>query len=211
MGKVAVSKSAIPARRTNVPNGIFCVECTWGDRLDDPSSVKPMLDLMRCSLRSPPAYVHRYADTRASFEHYIKAWTLQKYRHFPILYLGFHGTSGEIYLGDARRNDSAITLDAIEDILQDRCKGRVIHFSSCETVRANGNRMNSFVRNTGALAVLGYRSTADWLESAVFEALLIAELQGKRLDGRTLPAMLRRIDENYGQLARRLKFKCFTG
>jgi hypothetical protein len=36
---------------------------------------------------------------------------------------------------------------------------------------------NRFLKVTGALAVLGYRSSIDWVESAAFELLVLAQLQ----------------------------------
>ena len=43
---------------------------------------------------------------------------------------------------------------------------------------SHGNRLNRFVRNTGAVGVCGYREDVDWLESAAFETLALGLLQG---------------------------------
>ena len=70
-----------------------------------------------------------------------------------------------------------MTLDDLAERLEDRCNGRVIHFSSCGTAGAHGRALRRFLARTNALAVCGYKEDVDWLESAAFDMLVIGGLQ----------------------------------
>ena len=57
---------------------------------------------------------------------------MASFDNFPILYLGFHGDTGKIIVGEGR--GSALSLEELAERLADRCKGRVLHLGSCGTV-----------------------------------------------------------------------------
>ena len=121
-------------------------------------------------------YLYYDVGTREEFDFYLKKWGQAKFRDtHPILYLGFHGSPGEITVGEGRH--SSVTLDEIAERLEGRCKGRVIHFGSCGTAAVHGRELNRFLERTEALAVCGYKEEVDWLESAAFDMLVLGRLQ----------------------------------
>jgi hypothetical protein len=115
-----------------------------------------------------------------------------------------------IYVGDGRRHESKLDLDWLEERLEGKCDKRLIHFGGCGTLATHGLRINRFLRNTGALAVCGYKTDTDWLEAAAFEILLLAELQRCAWDGRGMAGVKRRIRKNAAGLARALHFRMVT-
>ena len=197
---------AVPRRRRRVKNGIFCIECTWWGRLNEPSSIRPMLELIGNGQDGAIPFVHRHADTREAFDDYVRRWAQRQYDAFPILYLGFHGEDGYLMVGDSRRTESRVYLKDLEGILAGRCAGRVIHFGACDGMSPHGRKLRGFAKRLGAVAVCGYRKDVDWIESAAFEALLFATLQGKKLTGTTFPARMRELDRLYSSLRKRVGF-----
>lgn len=57
----------------------------------------------------------------------------------------------------------------------------------------HGHKLNAFRRRTGALAVLGYRTATDWIESAAFEVLLLGEMQSVSLTKQGIKKLERRM------------------
>ena len=56
-------------------------------------------------------------------------------------------------------------------------QGAIIHFGSCSTLDVHDNKLNGFLHQTGALAICGYKTDIEWLESAAFDLLLLGFLQ----------------------------------
>jgi hypothetical protein len=191
-------------------NGIFCLETGdwWGD-LKKPSTVKPVLELLAQSHNKKVPFVHRDVATRPELEYYLKLWTKRAYQRYPILYLSFHGVPGEI--GDWTK--VLIGLDELEDLLRGKCKRRVIHFGSCNTLALHGIRINRFVRETKALAVSGYTGYIDWNESTAFEILLLSQLAtGTALASVAGPkAVNRRLTKLAPGLCEHLNFRLVAG
>lgn len=154
--------------------GIFCLEGHWWG-VKDKTTVEPVLRLLE-TLSGYNASYRRYdVATREEFDFYLKKWCGAPFDNFPILYLGFHGGSGKIFVGEGR--SSALSLDELAEQLASRCKGRVVHLGSCGTVSVHGRKLNKFLSLTGALAVCGYTKEVDWLESAAFDVLVLGGLQ----------------------------------
>lgn len=117
--------------------------------------------------------LHFSVATEHEFEYRLKKWALREFSDYPILYLGFHGDAGVISLDD----EFEVTLEYLGNVLESRCKHRVVHFGSCLTMAVNEECLNEFRQRTGALAVLGYEKTVDWIDSMAFEILLLGRLQ----------------------------------
>ena len=151
--------------------GIYCLECHWfGHR--DRTSVQPILHLLQTMYGLRVPYLYDRTATREEFYYHLKKWKI--YRSYPILYLGFHGESEAIRIGEG---NGLVTLDDLEEKLKDSCNRRIIHFGSCSTLDIHGNRLNRFLKRTGALAVCGYRTEVDWLESAAMDLLVLGLFQ----------------------------------
>ncbi len=179
--------------------GIFCLETDWWG-VKDTTTVEPVLHL------------HRGIGTRGEFEYYIQKVTTKGLSRYPVLYLGFHGEPGclylgDLYLGDRRGRKGLVTLDELADLLEGKCKGKVIHFGSCSTLDVHGQTLKAFLRKTNALALLGYRGTTDWLESAAFEGLLLGELQSRGVTRPGMKALEKRVRKIAPGLYKALGFR----
>ena len=141
----------------------------------------------------------------AEFEHYLRKWRLRKYGNYPILYLGFHGDPGVLYVEN--RRIPPVDLDWLEERLAGRCKGRIIHFGSCGTLATHGGRLNRFLRRTDALAVCGFKTAIGWMKSAAFEIILLSEFQHNALTRPGVEAVKKRVLGFAPRLARELQFR----
>jgi len=186
--------------------GIFCLEGDWEADLRSRMSMGPVLELLEKANEPPVRFIHRGIGTVPELEYYLRKWTLKRYQSYPILYLGFHGSPGCLYLGHGR-GSSYVTLDWLEDHLEGKCSKRILHFGSCGTLAAHGNRMKRFFRRTGALAVCGYRVEVDWVLSAAFEIVLLSGFQQNSLTRAGMAAVKRRVQSEASPLVRKLKFR----
>jgi hypothetical protein len=137
---------------------------------------------------------------------YLKKWLLATHASYPILYLPFHGTPGTIQFGDLRKPGNIISLDQLEETLSGKCKGRIVYFSSCDTLAENGNRLRRFVRRTESLAVCGFRRYVDWLTSTAFDLLFLREAQSNAFTVAGMRAISSRVKEEAGGLCKKLGF-----
>lgn len=64
---------------------------------------------------------------------------------------------------------------------------------------------------TGAVAVMGYRETTDWVETAAFEVLLLGALQSLSLTKRGMLALERRVRARAPGLCKQLGFRMVVG
>ena len=183
----------MPAR--TIP-GVFCLEGPWSTRLDDVSSVRPLLDLLE--RRRVIRYIHRDAATVDEFDFYMRQWTQKRYANYSFGYLGFHGEENAIQIG--RR---FLTLEELAELLDGRCRGRTIYLGSCATLCISTARIEAFRAAVGARAVCGYVEDVDWIESAAFDLNLIdAVIDAKRID-----AGFRRLHKRHLGECRQLGFR----
>ena len=194
------------AKRKDQKKNVFCLEtASWEPGIRDKTSVEPVLRLLETSYYRV-SYLHKDVATREEFEYYLKKWAGASFADtHPILYVGFHGAPGEIWLGESRNN--AISMDEIAEILSGSCRGRILHFGSCDTLDDHGNRLNAFLRKTGALAVCGYRTDVDWLEAAAFEMLFLGKLQDASFMRPGMRRFERELRSAAPDLTRRLGFR----
>ena len=188
-------------------HGIFCLEGEWGSSMKRPASVEPLLALLPDLSPYHVSSVRRDVATRDALDQYLRKWMQKRYADHPILYLAFHGDVGSIQVGDGRRSENTVTLDDLRQVLADECKGRMIHFSSCLTMKVNGNRLDSFLQRTGALAVSGYTGNVDWLMSAACDLLVLAAMQENTLTRAGAKAMERRIRKKLPRFGKELGFR----
>ncbi len=167
-------------------HGIFCLETDWWNDFNRSSTVKPVLKLLAQGVQHQVPFVHRDIGTREEFEHYCRKWSQKTSARYPVLYLAFHGEPGCILVGDQRRARHRVCLDELAEILGPRLSGRMVHFGSCDTLGADREQIDRFLRKTGLVAVAGFKRNVDWLYSAVFEVLLLETMMRYPL---TLPGM----------------------
>jgi hypothetical protein len=184
--------------------GIFCLEGDWESDLRSSTSMQPVLDLLSRSHDPIVRFIRRDIGTAGELEYYLGKWVQKRYVDYPILYLGFHGDPGVLYMGSRK---FSIDLDWLEERLLGRCKGRIIHFGSCGTMAVHGLRLKRFLKRTRALAVCGYKADVDWMLTAAFEIILLSRFQFQALTRGGLKAVRRRIRGEAFELASELEFK----
>lgn len=181
-------------------NGIFCLEGLWDDDLRKNPSVEPVLSLLK-QINGIP-YIHRDCATLEEFEFYVSKWVQKKYKGYPILYLAFHGENGRICI-----SKNGYDLDDVSELLSGKCKGTIIVIGSCNTLNMDKRHWNRFLRNTGALAVCGYKTVVDWIPSTAFELLLLDTLQENKFDGRgmvSIKGKVKKLSSSFKELDFRL-------
>ncbi len=189
-------------RTKDQSKGIFCLEGLWENDLRQPSSVRPILDLLQNhrGIRS----VYRDFATKDEFDFYLGKWCQRMYDAFPILYIATHGVESGIFLGRDK-----IELDDVAAVIEGQCSNRIVMFGSCSTLDVDKRHLKRFLRRTGALAVCGYRIDVDWLKSTAFELLMLAEMQDNEFSGRGIDAIEMRAME-IGKMFRELDFRMVT-
>ena len=190
---------------TSPTRGVFCLETDWAD-VKTALSVYPMLELLRsCPLGVP--FIHRNVATRDSVRYYLTKWAQRAQDDHPILYMAFHGFSGELHFGDQRRRDGHLTLDELEKLLEGRCAGRIIHFGSCQTIDVTKRRLRRFIDATGAVSVSGFRQDVDWVRSAILDFALFAAFQQNSMTVAGMRAERSRLARRYTYECRALQFR----
>lgn len=204
---------------TSTPNGIFCLETIWFDELESPST-RHLLELLQ-RLSGVP-FVYRNVSTFEEFDFHLGRWvgrnTYKKdyvLGEYGILYLGFHGSPGEISLRDDlshRGDDDEVVLDQIADsLLRDprySCRGSVVHFGACSVLRAY-RKVRAFKDRIGAACVSGYTKSVYSSPSWAFELMYLDQLSAKNADNpNTLRTLSRQLSEKpqYAGLAEHLGF-----
>lgn len=139
--------------------------------------------------------VRRDVGTPAELQYYAKKMCQGRYKHFKVVHLAFHGRPGHLAVGDEH-----LELTELAELLGDACKGRVVHFGACSTMRVGPDRLAEFREATGASAVSGYTKDVGWIESCAFEVLLIHALTHYK----TPSAAFRYVERTAGDLQKRL-------
>ena len=195
------------ARAKKAYKGVFCLETDQWFQQKDISSIEPALELVERCLGT--RYEHRDVATEAEFQFFLDRYFRKGYDNFPILYLGFHGWCAEggddafLEIGDGTQ----VPLERIEEWIDGRCGGRLVYFGACGVMATHGNRLNRFVRNTGAVAIAGYREEVDWLESAAFDTLALGRLQDAAFTKGSIGKFDRELAATAGGLYERLGFR----
>ena len=88
-------------------------------------------------------------------------------------------------------------------MLNGSCVNKIIHFGSYNTLDTDVSKVREFLETTQALAVCGFRTDIDFLESSVFDMLLMQKFQ----EYRDIKAVDRDLKKNYKKLIQKLEFK----
>ena len=174
-------------KRVTAQRGIWCMETVWFNS-ESNASVRPMLELIGALYGTP--YVHRNAVSKEEFLYFLDAWSKSGKgdEKYPILVLSYHGTQGTISLKDDdtidwddedswAASDSIVALNEIRDVLTDKCRNRVIHFSSCSSLDVGHDDINQFIDTTGASAVSGYTKVVPWVQALALDLLYLEAVQ----------------------------------
>ena len=116
-------------------------------------------------------FIHRDVGTEEELRFYLRKWGQRGYQRYRIGYFAFHGEEGCIWIG--RRK---LSLEQLGELMQSRCRGKIIYFGSCATLAAGKRAMDRFLACTKARCVCGYTEEVAWYPSAAFEILLLGAL-----------------------------------
>jgi hypothetical protein len=177
--------------------GIFCLEGLWEDDLKKPSTIQPLLAFLKQNTEIP--YIYRDCATAHELNFYLSKFTQERYKDYPILYLAFHGEPGQLSIS---RKENYLILD-FGEFLDGKCKGKIILLGSCSVLDMDKRFLKRFLNDSGALAVMGYTNSVDWMRSSAFEMLLLLVLQENVFNGHGIKS----ITEKCSQLARSFKNK----
>ena len=195
---------------------VFCIETVW--ERDRNLSALPTLEMLRnyCGLK----FVIRSAVTRDEFFRHLRVWDDSDAGEYPILYLGYHGAAGEIWLDGDEEDavENRVKVADIVDGIRQSCENCVIHFGSCGTIDEGHAKELFDARH--ASGVSGFRHDVDWIDSAAFELMYLGLLQDvKSQDPRVRWLRRKRVMEcrrrlrakPYGAMAQRLGFELLAG
>ena len=91
----------------------------------------------------------------------------------------------------------------LAEILNGSCVNKIIHFGSCNTLATDEKKVRQFLEKTQALCVCGFRTDIDFLESSVFDMLLMQKFQ----EYKDIKAVDRDLKKNYRKLITKLDFR----
>jgi hypothetical protein len=187
--------------------GIYCLEIgEWFGSMKKKHSVEPVLELLHDSPLAVP-YIHRDIATKTELRYYLRKWAQNKHVNFPILYLAFHGSPGCIHLAKENGHSDIFSTDDLFDLLTNKCHKRVIHFGACSVLNMHGHKINKYLKDSGAVAISGYRQDVGWINSSIFEMLYLAELQGNQFTKPGLRAAKNRVRKIASPLSKMLNFR----
>lgn len=149
--------------------GILCLEGELNEDMRKKSTVRPVLEMLETLDKAQ--VVHRNVAVKEDLAFYVDTLQKKRYEKFQVLYLAMHGDEGAISTGGAD-----LTLEDLGELLAGTCKGRVIYFGTCLTMKATGKELKQFAAVTGARAVIGYRKSVPFDTVAAFELPLMQEL-----------------------------------
>ena len=185
-------------RAKEYQKNVFCLEGDWATDLRDRSSIKASLTFM--SQNFGVKYIFKQCGTIDNLKFYLDKWKHRKYKSYSICYFAFHGQPGKIEIGNG-----LVTLEELAKMLGRSCKNKIIHFATCRVIATDKNRIKKFLEDTGALCVSGFQAEVDFLESSIFDMILIDMYQQYINVGKVTATL----NKNYGALSRKLKFKLF--
>ncbi len=183
------------------PKRVFCIEGNWEEKLSRNATVKPVLELLR--INADVKYIYRDCSTTAEMQYLIDKWQQKGYAEYQILYLAFHGRPGELIL-DSR---TTVSLEELGDIITLKPRQRVVYFGACSVLRGDARPIKAFLRKSGAKAVCGYTTDADWMKSTALDLIAINELQKFSTTRHGLEAVESSIRENTRALSGQLGFR----
>jgi len=175
---------------------VFCLEGDWEKDLRKKSSIGAALDFLQanCNIQ----YIHKHCGTKENLAYYLSRWKQKRYKDYSICYLAFHGHPEVIEVGNEH-----VDLSELADMLNGSCVNKIIHFGSCNTLDTDSAKVRDFLEKTQALCVCGFRTDIDFLESSVFDMLLMQKFQ----EYRNIKSVDRDLKRNYRKLITKLEFK----
>jgi hypothetical protein len=148
---------------------IFAIEALWFD--NSPLSVRGLLDIVQHAVEVPVTYYQ--ADTidqlRSTLDRY--AWMICP---GDILYIATHGNPGLLKF---HASQERITLEELAEIMGRRFAGTAIFLSGCDVMKIEQERIQTFLRRTGARTVMGYTTEVNWVLGGALDMIVLQLMQ----------------------------------
>ena len=180
----------------NLNKNVFCLEGDWEKDLRDKSSVSAALDFLHANCGID--YIHKNCGTKENLKYYLSLWKQKRYKDYSICYLAFHGKPERIQVGQ-----EYVNLNELADMLNGSCVNKIIHFGSCNTLDTDAKSIRTFLEKTQALCVCGFKTNIDFVESSVFDMLLLQKFQ----EFKDMSAVERDLKRSYRKLINTLDFR----
>jgi len=188
--------------KNNGSKNIACLEGLWDDNLEERLTAAALLDL--AAKISEVKFTLLSCNTREEFEFNIAKLSISRIKkNYGVLYLVFHGEPGRISLSD----EVPLSLEELADIMGDRFKGWVVHFSSCSTLAIKENRLKDFIRKTKVSLVIGYTKNMSWSECMAMDLLLFENIANHK----RLWDMKKFVGSRYGELVKMTGLRFYSG
>ncbi len=188
------------------PAKLVCLETYWNERLFQSTSVRGFFEAMAPLLHPPLTVAHRYVESEAGLAYYTKRpdglmWRSKELFDTPVYYLAFHGKPGAVspLLG---RIEAERLCEAFAGYGGYR---NLVYFACCNVLRGEKGRRfaRKFLKVSGVRAVIGYRSTVDWMASLVADMLFLHRFYRDPSPWRNLRRIFNSVSRDY-PAARRL-------
>jgi len=140
---------------------IACLEGEWSQRLQDRSTVKPLLDLLY-EVQGID-YVYFRCNKPGVLSDYLSR--LRQATTYRVIYISTHGKQGNLWFYP----NETMSLDDLAKIMgEDSFQGRYLHLGGCRIMGAP-RQVENLITDTGVRLVSGYTKNMDWVKSASFE------------------------------------------
>lgn len=158
-------------------HGIICIETEWEHTIKKKRlslHTKPLLEFIEKAYGCP--IIYRRCATYAELEFYLKRFDRSEYDDYKIFYLSFHGDKQLIQLEGESADDKCLSLDELSEIKPGVFENRILHFSSCQTMKGREGDLLRFKEKTGARIVSGYTKSVDCVLSAINDIAYFSQL-----------------------------------
>ena len=102
-----------------------------------------------------------------------------------------------------QKKESSIDLEELAQISPNFFEGRIVHFSSCKTMK-NTAAVCKFKEETNALRISGYKKSVDAMDSLVFDMAYFNALQNFTIQ--TIAKETSKFQQRYASLIDYLQF-----
>jgi hypothetical protein len=176
---------------------IFCVEGNWSNDLKDKASIITALEFLKAN--ADINFIRRDCSTPEQFNSLLTDSLKRAYKKYGIIYLAFHGSPGQLHIGNRKKID----FECIAETLNGEAQDKIIHFGSCSTLNIPGRELSNFRKKTGAIAISGYTTDIDFIQSTVLDILYFKKCQ----EYRKISTIEKYMKLYYGKLMRDMGFK----
>lgn len=186
-----------PSPRGSGMPDILAIEGAWDDGLAYLESVRHTVELLGSATEI--TFMHRHAESPDMLKALLDLWVTH-HAESHVGFLAFHGVQGKLQF----QGDEEMTLEELGEHLDGRVDGGAIHLGGCSVLRLGDERIQQFRKTAGASIITGYRKDVDWLEAAVFDALVLSHL-AQMTPGRAKNALVKK----YPDFIERLGFVAY--